>query len=347
MKHKIFLTGASGFIGSHITEEFANKNYLLKLFLRKESPTKFLNGIIRKSNVTKSFGDVIDKKSLEEAMKGCDVIIHNAAKVDDWGSYDDFYNINVKGTRNVLQAAKKNKIQQFILISSNSVIGEEDCKTPKNEKSNYKPKYPYFLENIFPSAMNHYRYTKMLSEKEAINFCSVHNINLIVIRPVWVYGPRELHAGHYYFAKSRLEGNRFFPASKNTLFHTIYVKDLSNIVFQLTNKGLTGINIFNVGSKKVNTLTQFWGEICKKLRRTNPIYLPKWIIYPIGLMMELTYTLFGSKKAPLLTRARVNMGYSNNIYDTKKIHSLIRFKETKLSDGVSETIKWWRDNGYL
>ena len=135
MKSKIFLTGASGFIGSHIAEEFANKGYLLKLFLRKESSTKFLNGVIKKSNVSKSFGDILDRKSIEDGMNGCDMIIHNAAKVDDWGSYDNFYKINLEGTRNVLEAAKKNKIKQFILISSNAVLGEEDCKIPKNEES--------------------------------------------------------------------------------------------------------------------------------------------------------------------------------------------------------------------
>ncbi len=347
MKPKIFLTGAAGFIGSHLAEGFANENYHLVVFLRKRSSTAFIEGTLKKKNATPKYGDISNKKSLDKAMKECEIVIHNAAKVGDWGSYDEFYKTNVGGTKNVLEAAKKNKIKQFILISSNAVLGEEDCKKPKLEKAQYKPNYPYFLNKIFPSAMNHYRYTKMLAEKESIDFCSKNGINLIVIRPVWVYGPKELHAGHYYFAKSRLEGNRFFPASKNTLFHTIYVKDLSKIVTELIKKELTGINIFNIGSKKVNTLTEFWEEICKQLGKTNPVYLPKWIIYPIGFIMELLYAIFRAKKTPLLTRARVNMGYSNNVYDTKKIKTIVNIKETELSKGVKETIEWWKNNGYL
>lgn len=347
MKPKIFLTGASGFIGSHLAEEFANKNYLLIVFLRKKTSTVFIEGILGKNNVIQEYGDISNKESLDKAMKRCDIVIHNAAKVGDWGSYEEFYKTNVEGTKNVLEAAKKNKIKQFILISSNVVLGEEDCKKPKSEDAPYKPKYPYLLEKIFPSAMNHYRYTKMLAEKESIDFCSKNGINLIVIRPVWVYGPKELHAGHYYFAKSRLDGNKFFPASKNTLFHTIYVKDLSKILTGLIKKELTGINIFNVGSKKVNTLTEFWEEICKQLGKTSPVYLPKFIIYPVGFIMELLYTIFRAKKAPLLTRARVDMGFSNNVYNTKKIKTIVNIKETELSKGVKETIEWWKKNGYL
>lgn len=347
MKPKVFLTGASGFIGSHLAEGFSNAKYPLALLLRKKSSIAYLEKIFKKKDVTKTYGDILDKKSFEKAMKGCSIVIHNAAKVNEWGFYEEFYKTNVEGTKNVLEAAKKNKIKQFILISSNSVLGEEDCKNPKNENAPYKPKYPYLLEGIFPSAMNHYRYTKMLAEKEAIDFCSKNSINLIVIRPVWVYGPGELHAGQYYFAKSRADGNMFFPGSKNTLFHTIYVRDLSNIVIGLIKEELAGINIFNVGSKKVTTITGFWEETCKQLGKTNPVYLPKWIVYMAGFIMELAYTVFRAKKAPLLTRARADMVYANNIYDTEKIHSLIKIKETGLSEGVKETIAWWKKNGYL
>ncbi|MCK5283419.1 MAG: NAD-dependent epimerase, partial [Nanoarchaeota archaeon] len=92
---------------------------------------------------------------------------------------------------------------------------------------------------------------------------------------------------------------------------------------------------------------EFWEEICKQLGKTNPVYLPKWIIYPIGFIMELLYAIFRAKKTPLLTRARVNMGYSNNVYDTKKIKTIVNIKETELSKGVKETIEWWKNNGYL
>ena len=67
---------------------------------------------------------------------------------------------------------------------------------------------------------------KMLAEKEAIRFANENGLNLTVIRPVWVYGPREFHAGPYEFCKSLTNGCRILPMGKNNKFHVIYVKDL-------------------------------------------------------------------------------------------------------------------------
>ena len=63
--------------------------------------------------------------------------------------------------------------------------------------------------------------------------------------------------------------------------------------------------------------------------------------------MELFSALFRIKQAPLLTRARVCMGYCNNVYDTGKIRKTISYKETPIGKGVKETVDWWKANGYL
>lgn len=346
-KEKIFLTGATGFIGSNLTEKFVENGYKVVALVRSSSNTKFIDAYVKNRQVEIRNGDITQSRGLENLMEDCGLLVHAAAYVRDWGRKRDFYETNVTGTRNILNSAKKAGINSIILISSTAVLGEEDCLEAKPENAPYNSNFPYFLSR-FESDMNHYRNSKMLAEKLAIDFCKKNKKDLTVVRPVWVYGPKEFHAGPYIFCKSILSGNRFFPGNKATKFHTIYVEDLSEMILRLIEKKKKGINIFNLGSEKVNTLEEFWGSFCDALGKKHPIYLPRKLIYPIGLGMELLYKLFKSKNAPLLTRARVEMGYCNNIYDTRKIRKEIGpFRDTPLKKGVEKTIRWWKDNGYL
>lgn len=345
---KIFVTGSTGFIGSHLVKRLAKDGNSIVVLVRKESSARFIDNYINRYNIEIKKGDITNLEETTNAMKNCTIVFHNAALTTDWGKREDFYKINVEGTENVLKAARINKIKFFILTSSTAVLGEENSLEKKKEDAPYKPHYPYFLSNIWESNMNDYRHTKMLSEKKTIEFCKKNNISLTVIRPVWVYGPREFHAGPYYFCKSVSEGTRFLPGCKTNKFHTIYVKDLAEIMVRILKRRLEGINIFNVGSETVPTMDEFWGLFCNNLNEKPPIYLPKWLVYPIGLGMEIFYKLVKIRDSPLLTRARVIMGYCNNIYDTSKLRKEIgSYKETSLEKGVKTTVRWWKMNKYL
>jgi len=340
---KIFVTGGTGFIGSNLIRELAKKNYRVKALIRNSSNLKFISGY----DIETVKGNLRDLKSLEEAMEGCNAVIHTAALARDWGRKKDFYDINVGGTENVLKASKKNKIKFLIHLSTNAVLGEEDCPKAKDENSPYNCRYKYFLSNFWESDMNHYRCSKTQAEKKAISFCRKNNINLTVLRPVWVYGPREFHSGPYYFCKYISSGIRLLQGCKTNKFHVIYVKDLAKIITKIIENPSKGTNIYNIGSQYVPTMDEFWRLFCKYLKVKPPIYLPKFLIYPIGITMEALYKLLRIKHSPDLTRARVAMGYDNNIYDVSKIHKELEFKETSLEKGVKTTVKWWRRNSFL
>jgi len=347
-KRNIFLTGATGFIGSHIVDSFLESGHEVRALVRPSSNLRFIKKYIENGKMIAVNGDVTREAGLEDKLAGCDVVVHVASFVGDWGEKEDYYRTNVGGAKNLLKSSKLAGIKSFMLISSNAVLGEEDCLTPKNEDSPYNPNFPYFLSRLFESDMNHYRNSKMLAEKEAICFCKQNGMDLTIIRPVWVYGPREFNAGPYIFCKSVQEGNRFFPGCKSNKFHNIYVEDLSEMTLRLLEKQKAGINIFNAGSESIPTMDEFWSLFCDALGKKPPIYLPRSLVYPMGLCLEATYKLLKAKKAPLLTRARVEMGYCNNVYDTRKIIAEIEdFKETPLKEGVRKTVGWWKENGYL
>ena len=120
------------------------------------------------------------------------------------------------------------------------------------------------------------------------------------------------------------------------------------MIFRLTKKRGRGVSVFNTGSQDVKTLDEFWKTFCEVLGEKPPIYLPKGLVYPLGFGMETLHKTFKSKEAPLLTRARVEMGYCNNVYDVSKIKEEIgSIVETPLRIGVEKTVKWWKENGYL
>lgn len=340
---KVFVTGGTGFIGSNLIRRLVKENYHVIALTRGCSNLRFIDGY----DLEIVEGDIRNQREVENAMKCCDTVVHLAALARDWGRKKDFYDINVGGTKNILKAVDKNKIKFLIHLSTNAVLGEEDCTEPKAEDFPYNARYPYFLSNIWESDMNHYRCSKMQAEKETISFCRKKGVNLTVLRPVWVYGPREFHSGPYYFCKYISGSMRLLPGCRTNEFHVIYVEDLVKVITKILKSPPEGIKVYNVGSQYVPTMDEFWSLFCKYLKVKPPIYLPKSLTYPLGVLKESVYKLFRIKSSPDLTRARVAMGYANNIYDVSKVQRELGFNETPLEKGVKTTVRWWRRYGFL
>lgn len=340
---RIFVTGATGFIGSHLVEKLIKEGHQVTAYVRKTSSLEYLP-----KEVEIVYGDTADYPSLKKSLNGFDAVYHNAALVADWAKKEDFYRINVEGTKNVLMAIKENNIKKLIFTSTSGVLGEEDCKTPKNENSPYKPKTNYFLSNIFESDLNHYRTTKMLAEKEAIEFCRKNKISLTVIRPVWVFGEREFGAGPFHFCQAVLGGIPFVPVGKTNRFHVVYAEDLAKAMVSVLEKELPQISIFIIGNENPPLAQEYLGLFCKYLNAKMPAMLPKIFFKPIGFILELCYKLFNVREGPLLTRSRVDMFYANNIYDVSRARRELGFvASTPLEQAIEKTVNWWIKNAKI
>jgi nucleoside-diphosphate-sugar epimerase len=340
----IFVTGATGFIGSHLVRRLVRDDHKITVYVRKSSSLKYLP----KKKIKIIYGDIKDGDRLKEVIKGFDVVYHNAALVSDWATKTDFYRTNLDGTINILRAIKKNNIKKLILTSTIGVIGEEDCILAKDEISPYKPRLRYFLCDFFESDMNHYRISKMLAEKESIEFCKKYDIALTVIRPVWVYGPREFHSGGYYSCLTILRGLPVFPVGKTNRFHVVYVGDLTEAMVTVLQKDLKGINIFIIGNENPPLAKEYLQIYCKHLGVDMPTSLPEVFFQPLGFILEAIYKLFRIKKSPILTRARAKMFYCNNIYNISKAKQELNFvSSTSLQEGIKKTVRWWKQNGFL
>lgn len=336
----IFLTGATGFIGSHLAEYFSLQGNQVVCGIRKNA-SDFLKSL----PVKLITADITDLESLIQSTKGASVVIHTAGKVDDWGTWQDFYDVNVTGTRNVLMACQTNGIRRIITTGSVSCFGEEDCEKPKDEQSPHNPRYPYFLEDGWPSAMNFYRISKSVAAKETEEYAMKHHLNVSIIHPVWVYGEREFSSGFYEYMKTVKSGLPYGPGSQENLFHVIYVRDLVRAYHLALQHASDGFNSYIIGDKTVHKQEEIFSLICREMGVPKPKNIPKAIVWPIGFMAEMGATLLKMKSPPFLTRARVNMFYDSICYSTKKAENELSFScRFSLEEGIKNTVQWYKDN---
>jgi nucleoside-diphosphate-sugar epimerase len=323
---------------------FCSKGVEVHCGVRASGNLSYLNTLPVKTKVI----DLLNPDTLYRAIAQTDFVIHTAAMVNDWASYREFHDVNVTGTRNVMNACAEAGIADVIVTGSCASYGEEDSKEIKSEDSPAKPRYPYFLEKLIPNRLNYYRITKHMATCEAEQIARENNMNLTVIEPVWVYGEREFSSGFYEYMKVAGSGIPYFPGSRKNKFHVIYAGDLARAYYQVFEKRPSGVNRILAGNAHIDRMEKIYACFCKEMGIKKPANLPWAMVYPIGLILEVIAELLKSKNPPLLSRSRVNMMYDNIEYSTRKAEELIAFRaELPIETGISRTVEWYRKNNLL
>lgn len=173
---RVLVTGASGFLGSHIVDQCLQQGDSVRVLVRKESNLSYLNTL---KEVEKVWGDLSDSDSLQKALQSTDVVIHSAARVVDFGSREQFYRTNVYGTQSLIQAAKKRGVGRLILISSPSALMTMTDQIDVNESCPYPKKF-----------VNLYSETKAAAEQLVLQANSP-NLMTCALRPRAIWGPRD------------------------------------------------------------------------------------------------------------------------------------------------------------
>ena len=343
-KHSVILTGSSGFIGSHIAEYFSGRGVRPVCLVRRNSNVDFL----RTLPVDIVYGDITNPADVLRACDGCACVIHTAAKVTDWGPYDEFYAVNVGGTLNVMEAATRVGITDVIITGSNSCYGEEDSREIKTETSPYRSHYRYFLDRWFPSALNFYRDTKALASLIARERALQHNVNLTTVHPVWVYGEREYHTGFYEYLRTVRSGIPLFPGSRRNRFHTIYCRNLAKLYYLAYMARLPGVNTFIAADSPAEYQWVLLDMLCREAGLKMPFMVPKQVVYPLACAMELAAMLLQTRRSPMLTRAKANIFYDNIEYSSEKARTVLKYQpDYTLEESVRKTVAWYIDNHLL
>ena len=181
---KILVTGADGFIGSHLTEELVRRGYETKAFVLYNSFNSwgwldFCEPRL-KGQFEVFFGDIRDPHGVKEAMKGCDAVLHLAALIAIPYSYhspDTYVDTNIKGTLNVLQAARELGVKRLIHTSTSEVYGTARF-VPITEEHTLQGQSPYSA-------------TKIAADQLAYSFYASFGLPVVIARPFNTYGPRQ------------------------------------------------------------------------------------------------------------------------------------------------------------
>ena len=324
---QIFITGSTGFIGTHTTELLAKSNHKLKLLIRKTSKSSFT----KSQNITPVEGDLTDKNSLLKGMEGCDSVINIAGHYTFWEPDKSIYSkVNIVGTRNVMECAIECKIKKVVHVSTAGVFGKPEDE-PFNEKS-----------SCGPVQYSEYFRTKYEGELIAWGLFETKKLPLVVIYPACVLGAGDTKASGRYINDFI---NRKLPAAvfKHRIFSFVYVKDVAQAIVNAIEKDN------NIGEKYLISNCRYtWGEINKMISETSGVPSPKFSL-PDSVTMLNAYLLTGLaniiKKPPLwgmaidqmkVMRAGVNV-------DGSKAGRELGIKYTPISFALEEAIASFRN----
>lgn len=324
---KNLVTGASGFIGSFIAEELIKRGEHVRALVRKTSKTRFLESI----GAEIFRGDLKNADSVREAMKGMDRVFHSAAMVGDWIQMEDAQETNVGGTRHLLEAALYEKVKRFVYISSLAVLGMKDHHKTPSDAPRIK-------------TGDAYADTKIDSEELVVEFGKRYKLPFTVIRPGFVFGPRDekviprivefLQKGKYMFVGS----------GKNKL-NMIYVENLANIVVKASysDKALGQIyNVTNDSGMTMMDLVYMVSDIWGFEKPTK--HMPKKMAYMLCNMLEFFAKATKAKKAPLLNKTRIKFLTLNLDFDISKAQKDLGYTpKIDMMEGLKRTKAWMEE----
>lgn len=327
---KALVTGAAGFIGSHVVRELLDAGVEVKAMIRPGENTQNIKGL----DCEQVIGDVLDQGAVEKAMQGVDTLFHLAAIYAIWmKDWSRIYEVNIQGSRNVLWAALKAGVGRVVYTSSIAAIGVAPGKTLSNEDI---PFNQYTLGD-------HYVLTKYLSQQEALGFAR-NGLDLVVVNPAFPFGPNDsapTPTGQ--IIVDILKGwNRFYFEGG---LNIVDVRDVAKGHVLAAQKGRTG-QLYILGNLNV-TMQEFMRRVYKAAGIWE-IILPK-IHLPglkLGTRVLTWWSDTVSHKPPLSTPANVAYASQYLFFDTTKAREELGLTCTPIEQSLSDSIAWFRRHGY-
>jgi nucleoside-diphosphate-sugar epimerase len=325
--NEVLVTGANGFVGSHICEALLKEGFGVRALVRKSSDLTNIKSL----PINFVYGDICDISSLPTIVSGVRAIINNAGLVKALNP-DDFLRVNRGGTENILAAARQCNpgIQRLIHISSTAACGPSDNNSPIDESAEPKPLTAYGRSKL---------------EAERAVLAQKANIPTIILRPSAIYGPRDKEMLSF-FKAIKLGIRPHFGRGENYINFT-YVKDLAYTVVKAISAPASSGNIYFVAEKKAYAYSEaatIIGDILGK--KTFDLQVPEPLLAMAGNISDMVTRLL--RKPAVFSRDKVREIVSKYwLFDTSKIEREMGFRATDFAVGAAETIAWYKEQGWL
>lgn len=327
---KALITGANGFVGSVLTDYLSSKDWNISCLVRKSSNLKYL----KNKKVNLIYGDLTIKSSLKSLDDDYDYIFHIAGKT--FGrNFDEFYEANVIGTKNLIETIneKVKNIKRFVFLSSQTASGPSQ-------------NYEFPVKEIdSPNPITSYGKSKLSAEYEIKKF--ENKIPFTILRATAIYGRRDMAILPVF--QSVKYGLGTLIGFKDKYISLLNVDDIVRGIYLSVTNGNTINNIYFLTSEKFYTWNQILEIIKKELNKKYllKIKIPHFLVLAIAKLSEMIGNLKG--KPPIFNYEK-GIDFIQNYWTCshKKAENDFNFvQEIDINTGISDTIKWYKENGFL
>lgn len=325
-KPKVLVTGAAGFIGSHLVEALTEREYdVVGLITETDNPRW-----IKNLEAAYVFGDITDKSSLYKAVSGARYVYHLAALLGN-PNPENYYRINCEGTKNLVNACLDSgtELKRFLFTSSTGVMG------PSGEEK---------LHEESPcNPVNGYSHSKLLAEKFLDS--QKERLPFTVVRLPLVYGPRSVGG---LFPLFKMFNKRIRLNIRTTEINLGFVQDIVNGMILAAESPVTLGKTYLLGEDKVYTSNEICDTIEKALeKKTIKFKLPFPVLNFIAHILEI-YAKLNGKRALIQRRNLNNLAKNHWRIDVSKAEKEFGFKaEIPFETGAKITADWYKREGFI
>jgi dihydroflavonol-4-reductase len=325
----VFLTGATGFVGSHVARSLAAQGADLRLLVRPASDLRN----IQELQAERVIGDLRDTASLKKAVAGCDVIFHVAADYRLWvRDPEQMYRSNVEGTRAILEAARENKVRRVVYTSSVATMGFQSNGHLADEDS------PVSLANM----IGPYKRSKFMAEEIAVE-AGRSGMDVVVVNPTTPVGERDIKptpTGRIVvdFLKKK------FPAYVDTGLNLVDVAECARGHVAALERGKSGER-YILGGENL-TLKQILDKLAVITGLPSPsIKVPHVVALATGVVDQV-FTGYIRNREPRATIDAVRMGRKKMFVSSSKAERHLGWKIVPVDGALRLAVEWFQANGY-
>jgi dihydroflavonol-4-reductase len=321
------VTGATGFLGSALARELLKVGRAPKLLTRKNSDTRNIDDL----GCEVAYGDLRDRESLKSALKGCTTLYHTAAYYSLWSRDKKLiYDINVQGTRNILESALEMGVEKVVYTSTVGCIGLSEDGHSSNED---QPMNPVTL-------CNDYKLSKYEAEQVAHEMFG-RGLPIVIVNPSTPVGPRDIKPTPT--GKIILDFlNRKMPAYIDTGLNLIDVADCARGHILAEEKGRLGER-YILGNKNMSLKEILMALEALTGLRAPRIKMPYWVAYSAGLACEWASDNI-THQPPSVPLAGVKMAKYFMYFDPSKAIRELGLPQNPVENALDQAVQWFREN---
>ncbi len=328
---KTLVTGATGFIGSAVLRQLLAVGHDVRVLIRPKSDRRNIAGL----PVEIVYGDLTDRKSLDEGMKGCSTLFHVAADYRLWvREAEEMYEANIAGTRNIMQAALSSGIKRVVYTSSVATLGLTRDGSPADEET------PVSIKDM----IGHYKRSKFMAEAEVKRLADEQGLPVIIVNPSTPIGPRDIRPTPTGRIVVDAASGRM-PAYVDTGLNLVHVDDVAIGHLLALEHGKVG-DRYILGGQNL-TLKEIFCAIASITGQTPPnVCLPYGLVFPIACVSEAWARLVSGRE-PRVTLNGVRLARKKMFFSIEKARRFLSFNPRPVEEALRDAVTWFRSNGYI